>query len=101
MFPDMYDMMTIMKDRVILHYEKEFGVGRVPFDCNFDKVSAKGYYNDKTTREHSDISFDSQRRVPLCNNSQKPDTPVVIAIIHGDFTPHAIYCGHPQPGEKY
>jgi|AntRauTorcE11897_2_1112592.scaffolds.fasta_scaffold01693_5 hypothetical protein len=80
MFPDMYDMMTIMKDRVILHYEKEFGVGRVPFDCNFDKVSAKGYYNDKTTREHSDISFDSQRRVPLCNNSQKPDTPVVIAM---------------------
>ena len=79
-FPDLSSLRDIIKN-VLVRYYGERGE-RDLFDCDINFVSGKGYWNKKKTNLHTDIEFDKWHR-PRSNNSQKPNTPVVI-VSFGD-----------------
>ena len=72
-FPDLKKLMTEMTELCKSHCKDD-----KTMNCDFNHVSVKLYYNDKTTGEHTDIEFDKNHK-PHKNNSQVPNTPVVIA----------------------
>ena len=101
-FPELSALRDIVKN-VLVRYYDEMGEKDL-FDCDINFVSGKGYWNKKHTNLHTDIEFDKWHQ-PKFNNSQKPNTPVVI-VSFGDpkilqfFQYEGIGAGKRVPGVK-
>jgi hypothetical protein len=77
--PDMLKLRDL-SENIALAY---CGSKNVNFDCKFDAASVKIYSRSTPLGAHTDMEFDWKHREPLKNNSQKPNTLVVI-ITFGD-----------------
>ena len=75
-FPELRTLMIMVGEVCADHYSK---IG-IQMNTQFNHVAVKLYFNDKDTREHSDIEFDAKHN-PTRNNSQVPGTPVVILTL--------------------
>jgi len=76
-FPELEWLCRLVKEKVEAHYELQ----RHNTNCDFNQVSVKVYFNNKKTRRHTDIHFRPGHIEPAKSNSQKPNTPVAIAVI--------------------
>jgi hypothetical protein len=76
-FPELEWLCRLVMKKVEAHYELQ----RYNTDCGFNQVSVKVYFNNKKTRRHTDIQFRPGHLEPVKSNSQKPNTPVAIAVI--------------------
>lgn len=93
-FPDLHQLCMLIRKHVMRHYQKR---GEC-YNCEFNQVSIKLYFNEKQTNEHTDIEFNNTHTAPLETNSQVPNTPVAIAVF-GD-TKFLQFIQYKQQGKK-
>ena len=81
MFPDLSNLRNMVVDAVKQHYAErnEFGI----YNCKFNHVSVKLYFDNKKTGFHVDVTHDAKTGKAKTNNSQMPKTPVAI-VSFGD-----------------
>ncbi len=78
--PVLEELRGLVEKRVTRHYSGK----EMDYNCNFNHISIKVYFNQKRTNEHTDIEFNKKHTDAKVGNSQVPGTPVAIMCLGDD-----------------